>query len=455
MSETTLYWQRFGADYRAQEVKQILGWVQRWECGSIIGLPGSGRASLIDFLAFHEGGRTQLPADMAARLSFVPLDLNQLPDETLATFYRTLQRAIFERRAALPEALSREIETIYRKSETSQDAFFVQSGLREFLYECQELGHQLVFLLNRFDEFCGAATSQMLQTLLNLRDHFRDTILYLVGSRRELRYSQGIDHTHPLYQLLDTHRCWAGPLSPREAIGMIRRRLAGVEAEMVERACVYLPSLTGRFPALLRASCQLVAQGLLSDDGEQWPEQLLANGAVHFRLERIWRNLTTEEQAYLLDPTALPPQTAHGEEIKQRLHNLGLLTPNAAASETLLTQFARRQPGLPAGRIWFDSHSGELYQGSWRLDDLTPQEAALLRNFVLNSGRRLTYTMIADAVWDVEKAYVDTISPNTIQVAVGGLRRRLARRGGQTAYIVSFRDVPEGGYQFFPEGRPS
>ena len=43
-------WQTLPVTYRAREVKQIADWIAQGESGSVLGLPGVGRSTFLNFL---------------------------------------------------------------------------------------------------------------------------------------------------------------------------------------------------------------------------------------------------------------------------------------------------------------------------------------------------------------------------------------------------------------------
>ncbi|MCA9926476.1 MAG: winged helix-turn-helix domain-containing protein, partial [Anaerolineales bacterium] len=91
--------------------------------------------------------------------------------------------------------------------------------------------------------------------------------------------------------------------------------------------------------------------------------------------------------------------------------------------------------------------------GRTLLTGLAPLEREALRFFVQYPRVQHTYTSIFEAAWpeDVQHA---AASNESIQQVIRGIRKKIEPNPGKPVYVVTWRGQPEGGYQFFPEGRP-
>ena len=101
-------WKAYPATYRAREIKQLAGWIQAGESGSIIGLPGAGKSNLLGFLSHRPDVLEQYLPNTQSKLVLVWVDLNNMPDSDLATFFRVVLRSFYEARtrlAAIEESL--------------------------------------------------------------------------------------------------------------------------------------------------------------------------------------------------------------------------------------------------------------------------------------------------------------------------------------------------------------
>ncbi|MCA9972306.1 MAG: winged helix-turn-helix domain-containing protein [Anaerolineales bacterium] len=452
------YWTRFPLRYRAAEMGLMAGWLAAGESGSVVSLPGAGRATLLNFLCQRPDALAlYLPAH-ARPVVLVPVDLNTLPDNTLATLYRVILRAFSETRDRFPAELQEAIVTQYRKHEATRDPFLSQSGLRELLLLCQAAGLRVALVLNRFDQFCRAATPEMTTTLRGLRDAFKDTLLYLAGMRQEAIYLTDVPGIEPVAHLLISRVCWVGPLSEADGLFMIHRQTRHLDTAVSPDVSGRLRALTGGLPSLLRIACHwwLAAGG--QPDGT-WTAQLLARADMQRQLADLWASLSQEEQAVLAalqEPTPEPLKPAL-QAVLPALVTKGVCRIDAGqgriASE-LLAAFVAETPARSRGKVWQHEQTREIYLGAAPVADLKPMERAVLE-FLLEYPRiRHTHTQLIEGAWP-EDASRDGVSNDALYQAIRGIRKRIEPNPGRPVYVINWRGQPEGGYQFFPEGRPA
>ena len=105
-------WRNFPVTYRAEEMQLLAQWILAGEGCSVVGLSGCGRSNLLNFLCHRpEALRNYLPAE-ADPVVLIPVDLNNLPANDPATFYRLLLRAFYWLRERFEPELSETITTL-------------------------------------------------------------------------------------------------------------------------------------------------------------------------------------------------------------------------------------------------------------------------------------------------------------------------------------------------------
>ena len=146
----------------------------------------------------------------------------------------------------------------------------------------------------------------------------------------------------------------------------------------------------------------------------------------------------------------------HGPALA-RLELKGLLQSDDdgwKGSAGLLADFvsARVVPGK--GTLWRDAETGELFQGQAPLPELPNLERRALTFFAANPRACHTKTAVIEAVWP-DEAVKEGVMDDALYQVITGLRRKIEPLPAQPCYLVTWRGKPEGGYQFFPEGRPA
>jgi DNA-binding response OmpR family regulator len=442
----------------------LAGWIAAGESGAVVGLPGTGRATFLNVLC-RRPEIIQRRLDSHRRQAvFVPVDLNNLPDNNLATLYRVILRSFYEIQEHFDKPLRETAVRLYEKYEAARDPFLPQSGLRELLLKFEEDEKQVVLVMNRFDRFCQTATPRMTWTLRGLRDSFKGTLCYIMGMGQEVTYFSDLPSVEPLYSILDTHVCWIGPLGRQDALEMIQRetRFAPLPANEEIQESIF--SLTGGYPSLVRVVCHW----WLETAGKKWPaaswpERLLSQQNVRHRLNALFESLTSEEQALLRigEQQKRTRETGANQE-QEKVIMAGLVKKGIGVGSAqsgvviagMLAAYARQAPGESRGRIWENELTGQLYQGKEPIADLAPLERSVLQLFIKRPHHLCTYTELAIGAWPDDVNVAGGVSPEAIQQVISGLRKRIEPDHSQPRYVISWRGKPEGGYQFFPEGRP-
>lgn len=476
-------WQHYPHTYRAREMQIIGNWISEGSSGSVVGLPGSGRSTLLGFLCHRPHALSAYLTDPLDAVALIPVDLNIMPDNTLATFYRVILRAFYQVRHQFAPSLLEKITELYEKNEPRRDPFLPQSAILELLTLFQRQEVRVVWVMNHFDDFCQAVTPEaarkMNHTLRSLRENYEETLCYIMGMRQEANYLPEPAVLGPMYKFLDTAVCWVGPLTTEDGRYRITQHLQTAAITPTGRDITHLWRLTGGYPSLISVACYWWRTLSQRPSYADLATMLLAQNSVQHRLESIWQSLTQEEQYTLSELQKAMAQLAasqNGREkteidrrqkivqtleeqhaaILQRLQTKGICRQEEDGWQLFAELFAayiEQMEGHGRGKIWLDRHIGEFYQGKTRLDNLAPLESAILRFFVEYPKERHTHSEIIEAAWP-EETYKEGVSTETLYQHVRGLRRKVEPHPSTPVYILKWRGQPEGGYQFFPEGRP-
>jgi hypothetical protein len=444
--------------YRAGEIRTLAGWIASGASGAVVGLPGCGRSNLLQFVCDH-------PAALGAHLppappvALAPVDLYDLPGDSLADLYRTVLHACYWVRDRLPPPLAQAAAGLYAEHRAVTDPFLTQTALYELLLAFQLADTRLVLVINRFDRFCAEAPPQMVNTLRALRDRFKDTLSYIVGMRQEVTYLPDPAVLGDLYDLFDSHICYVGAMTREDSRHMLARIVRPTSPAPTEAEAEAMLRLSGGFPSLLKASAQwwmLAPQPPPAPAA--WPAQLLDHPAIQSRLDRLWHGLTQEEKLALSEVHKQPitgRQMPEAAGVAQRLAAKGCCVRDGAAwrvNGDLLAAYVARRAGSVRGRIWIDEPARIIYQGQQPIEGLTPLEYNILRFLITHPRTRHTSDTIIDDAWPPEENK-EGITPNNLQVHISGIRKKIEPNPAAPRFLITWHGRP-GGYQFVPEGRP-
>jgi hypothetical protein len=434
----------------------------------MIGLAGAGKSNLLGFLSHRPEVMSAYLGDSFTKLALVLVDLNNLPASDLATFYRVILRSLYEaggQLATLEATLAPAIETLYRKVEDKADPFLAQSALRETLLLFKDQHIRLVLVLDPFDQFCQVATTSMLDNLRGLRDSFKTTLSYLIGLRREVGYLRDPVELGELYEIVDTHQCWLGPMEWDDARWVIGQVELATGQTFAEAHLEQLIEVAGGYPALLRAASLWLAKVWPIPETATWEERLLAEPSIQNRLAELRSGLTGEEEAalsVLQMALALKSPKERHESLRQieekyrpaltRLqakHLCQLTEAGWRLFSPLFTKFVARMEGVSAGKIRYDAKTERFFQGETELTNLSERDCRLLCYF-------LEYPLVAHTIDDlIEAAWPEDdsggVSDESVQQAIRHLRKRIEPNPAKPCYLIT---KPRTGYRFFPEGAP-
>jgi hypothetical protein len=310
--------------------------------------------------------------------------------------------------------------------------------------------------------------------------------------RTEVAYLPAPELLGELYEILDSRICWVGPMNENDARQLILEetqkplqlkgnkdlitdqepQASDLAPRLTEEEISQLLTLTGGYPALLKAACSwwlaIPDKPVIS----QWETALLAQQPIKYRLAEIWAGLTQEEQLALADIQKWHSQAKNSQkaltrmakglearhgEVLTRLVAKGLcdqIEEGWYIRGNLLASYIAAAEGRGTGRVWLDERTGEIYQGERMLEGLEPLERAVLSFLVEQPRTRHTHTGLIENTWPGDQIYKEGISPDSLYQVVRKLRKRIEPNPAKPCYIVTWRGTPEGGYQFFPEGRP-
>lgn len=475
-------WAAYPATYRAKEMQTVAQWIAAGESGVVVGLAGSGKSNLLGFLAHRPDVlRSYLPARTRPTV-LIPVDLNNLPANNLATIYRMLLRSFYRVRDRVELSLQQHISQFYQENRVVQDPFLPQSALQELLAIFRSRQTGVVFVLNRFDQFCQRAAPYKINTLRGLRDDFKETLCFIVSMAQAATYLPDPSILGDMYELLDHYVCWVGAMQDDDARNLIAQAMQTASIAPTETDVITMLALTGNYPALLRATCYWWLTTPDKPPHPEWSAALLAQDCIRHRLEKIWAGLTQEERFTLARLQALQVVSAgvtvtNGSRVHDRPKGGGPLLIDFSEKQhdvlaglaakgvcvrtntgwrvagDLLAAYVGQVKGRSRGRIWLDPPTGDIYQGSTSLTQLTTLERSVLTHLIQHPRVRHTKTDLIVNTWPDELRR-QGVTDNSLYQVIFNIRQAIEPHPTAPIYLLTWRGKPEGGYQFFPEGPP-
>jgi hypothetical protein len=436
-------WDAFPANYRENEVEQIAQWIAAVESGLVVGLSGAGKSNVLGFVAHRLKGHGALLRPLLRPL----LDLNRLPEPTLAAFLRQLLAALDDAASAgLPADALVKLRGITDKGLAQTDAFLLGRSVEAALaLLCGEMEVRTVILMDRFDVALERFDVSFFNNLRAWRDAHKTRLTYVVAARRDWPDWPNLPALSEFTDLIAGRTCWVGALSPGDLRWNLTR-FAGEKPtkKLVER----MAELSGGHAGLLKALWAAGAASSVSSKGaggiDARPSEWLKHGGVRRQCRELWDDLPATVQESL--------RSWQAGGAKNYLLNTGLSDgsngePHLASS--VFAAFVREQAGVGAGVLRRDAASGQVYRGSVRLPvELTPNEDRLLAYMLAHPGEVCDKDALAEAIWP-DEVRVEGIRDDRLAQLVRRLRDKVEPDPHTPRYIMP---VWGRGYRFVPDG---
>lgn len=254
---------------------------------------------------------------------------------------------------------------------------------------------------------------------------------------------------------------------------MIEEETRVVAEKFSETEKSLILDLAGNLPILLKVVCSWWRTTVTKPPSRQLIPILLAEPAIQNRLAEVWTGLTQEEQLVLSElekwHAQVGQKNGHGKNnlglnnvyrelvsryypVLTRLAEKGLCQQEKGKwclNGKLLTAFVAGVKERGRGRIWYDNTTDTFWQGATRLE-LPPQHRLALHYFLQHPRKPLTKTKLIVAIWPDEW---EDVNEDRLYQLIRQLRQKIEINPAYPVYLVNWRQKPEGGYQFFPEGR--
>jgi DNA-binding response OmpR family regulator len=184
----------------------------------------------------------------------------------------------------------------------------------------------------------------------------------------------------------------------------------------------------------------------------------------------MWSGLTQEEQLALSEVQKLEIQVGRAKErqhalqhlAKQHHHALNRLVAKGLCEQTetgwqingdLLLAYVATTEGRSRGKIWLDEATKTVYQGQSPVEGLTTLQKDVLIFLVKHPRFQHTKTDIIINTWP-DELREQGVSDDALYQVMVTVRRKIEPDPANPRYLITWRGRPEGGYQFFPEGKP-
>lgn len=451
--EPTHFESLFPDDTRFDEIEKILSFVKTGKSCQLVGLPGVGRANLLNMLAYNRNIRQKHLEDNQKWFHFVLINCSEIKKRNLfeATkfFFLELVDSLADRGM---DDLHEKTKAILKDSLQLKDEQVLFQGFKRAIdYLCIEKELTIVLLLDRFEQYIPQLSSEFFTHLRALRD------------RAKYRFSAVFSLSRPLEDQVEKEIF--SDFSDSVANHVIYMQLYDKPA--IDFRIAYIEKVQGKkldpliFKQILSATAghgklmNLATEALLNKNqesgikGQGLETFLLEQKSIQTILSEIWQVLTPSEQQAIVilskaknlgDPSA-QPQDDMGKTFLEKVH----LIKNQAIQIPLFEKFVKQQTDTPtlqgqkSQTITYNSEANEIIKGSDVLSDkLTASEFRLLRFLLQNQGKVIEREELISAIWKTQ-ASTAGVTEQALDQLIFRLRRKIENDPNNPKFLQTIK----------------
>lgn len=427
---------------RLTEIGQLWQFIKEGSSCQLIGLPGTGRSTLLSLLANNRNVRIKHVGQDQKKVHFVLANFSEIRKrplfDVMKYLFLNLTESLRERKM-LNE--NKAVGDIFREHLQFHDELILFQGFKEAIdYLCLEKDITVVFLFDRFEEYIPMVTDAFFANLRVLRNRAKYKFSVIFSVYRPLESSLESSVLSDYYEFVAGHIVYL-PLADREATAF---RIS------------YIEKITGKkvpqevFDEIVRQSggvgriIKLGSEAVLAygQDKKNLVEFLLQQNTVKSALAEIWSIFTPSEQQamvknYYEDPEIVSYLEAVGV-VKDKRIQIPLLEEFIHTTLNVASQ-------TQASHIVYDEHTNTIKKGDEIVSDkLTASEFRLLRYLLQNTDRVVEREELIDAVWGDNKSTAG-ITDQAIDQLIFRLRRKIE---GDTNNPIHLQTVKGRGFKF-------
>ena len=418
----------------ASLAEEILADLISGRCAAITGLSNTGKSTLMRALASQPVSKGYA-AGSKRPAAFVYVDCNRAVALSAQAFYEVMLRAILEQlEAELDEPLASAIREHHQAITEANLAFTASLSFNLALTElCEELGKDLVLLVDEFDEIYAELEERALVNMRALWDRFGDRLRYVIATVRSLTELRGRMVEGEFAEMFSRSSYRMPSLDEKPALQLLAELDIADLSEEQRLACF---QLAGGHPGLLAATAQALLG--LADDPEDLLPRVMQSPQPGAECMKIWTQLTEEEQAHL-GSLVLRPEASLPRPHLLRLEALGLVIDDSVFSP-IFERFVMRRLRSPQVKdvgIHVDHDSGDVWVDGVRIPVLTDLEFRLIELLDERRDKLTDKYAIVTGVWGED--YLGEVDDARVEKLVSRLRSKIESDPAEPRYLITRR----------------
>lgn len=425
----------YPADARFSEIEQIAGFIKEGSSCQLLGLPGTGRSTLLSLLANNKQVRAKHFGEQQKYLHFVLANFSEVKNRTLFDvmkfLFLTLTESLRERQM-LEE--NKAVGDIFREHLQFHDELVLFQGFKEAIdYLALEKKLTVVFLFDRFEEYIPTITSEFFTNLRVLRNRAKYRFVVVFSLYRPLETFLDPSVLADYYEFVAGHIVYLSIADTATTAFRVSYIEKITQKKVPAKVRDEIIMLTGGVGRLVKLSVEAV---LAHENKEKdLSAFLLHQKPMIVALQEIWLSLSPAEQADFRE--------GHfgDKEIALYLEQMGLLKGQQIQIPLLVAYSKIFNVKLQetSQKISYDDNTNTIKKGEVVLSDqLTAFEFRLLRYLLQHTDRIVERDELITVVWEGNKSTAG-ITDQAVDQLIFRLRRKVEEDANNPQHLLTVK----------------
>jgi DNA-binding winged helix-turn-helix (wHTH) protein/energy-coupling factor transporter ATP-binding protein EcfA2 len=420
----------------SSQAQRVLASLAAGRCVSIIGLSNMGKSTFMRSLATEEVQK-QYTKERKRSGFLVYVDCNRAVDISPQAFYEVVLRSVLERLAdQMTPELAAAMREHHQEITSTDSAFSASLAFNLALTElCEQLGHDLVLLIDEFDEIYAGLEERTLLNLRALRDRFNNCLAYVTATERNLPMLRG-QKVEDEFAELFSRTTYHMPLLSEDEIDTLLDALRLPKINQKKRQICH--KLSGGHPGLLLAVSQALTPSPSGAGEDDFAALVRRAPGPRTECLKIWNQLTSDEHS-ALTTLVLEAESKLPAPQLQRLERLGVVQGGNPFSPIFAEFVARRVRSPEVGKrgVHLDADSGDVWVDGVRIPVLTDLEFRLLQRLYERRDKLTDKYRIVTSVWGED--YLGEVDDARVEKLVSRLRSKIEPDPANPVYLITQR----------------
>lgn len=420
---------------RVEEISKLVSLIKEGRSGQLIGVPGSGRSTLLNLLVYNRQLRIRHFKEEQKTVHFILINFSEIRKRPLIDvmkfMFLNLTESLRERKMLVE---NKAVGDIFREHLKFHDELILFQGFKEAIdYLCLEKNITVVFLFDRFEEYLPNVTAEFFANLRVLRDRAKYKFALIFSIYRPLETFLEPSILADYYEYVAGNIVYLS-LADSVATDFRVNYIEKITHKKVSKAILAeIMRITGGTGRLVKLSVEAVLA--YGEKHQELAKFLLEQKAIKSALTEMWSVLTPAEQS------ALKLGKFEEQEIIEYLEKVGLIK-DGNVQIPLFEKYLQQKSDQVQNekvKLVYDVNTNIISKGDEILSDkLTALEFRLLRYLLQHADSIVERDELINIVWEENKSTAG-ITDQAVDQLIFRLRRKIETDPNNPQYLQTVK----------------